>query len=179
MHMTAYINNFHESGQPSSFHGEFVADVPAAEVTKHFEGWEPDVLLLLQSSEVANRWAIHVVNDLPTYVGDRVCLVGDAAHAMTPHLGLGGNQGIHDAYVLAELLADPQMTPSNLSAILSEYDSIRRPVSQEMARASFAAGRGYQLSGATALAGPRLVEITTKVHSSAAICLSSTTDCGV
>ena len=32
----------------------------------------------------------------------RVCLIGDAAHSMTPNMGQGGGQAVEDAYVLAK-----------------------------------------------------------------------------
>jgi 2-polyprenyl-6-methoxyphenol hydroxylase-like FAD-dependent oxidoreductase len=40
----------------------------------------------------------------PWYRG-RVLLIGDAAHATTPHLGQGSAQAVEDAVVLGELLA--------------------------------------------------------------------------
>jgi 2-polyprenyl-6-methoxyphenol hydroxylase-like FAD-dependent oxidoreductase len=41
----------------------------------------------------------------PDWYRDRVVIIGDAAHAMTPHLGQGAAQAIEDAVVLARLLA--------------------------------------------------------------------------
>jgi 2-polyprenyl-6-methoxyphenol hydroxylase-like FAD-dependent oxidoreductase len=35
---------------------------------------------------------------------DRVCLIGDAAHATTPNMGQGACQAIEDAYLLGKLL---------------------------------------------------------------------------
>jgi 2-polyprenyl-6-methoxyphenol hydroxylase-like FAD-dependent oxidoreductase len=35
---------------------------------------------------------------------DRVCLIGDAAHATTPNMGQGACQAIEDAYILGKLL---------------------------------------------------------------------------
>jgi 2-polyprenyl-6-methoxyphenol hydroxylase-like FAD-dependent oxidoreductase len=40
----------------------------------------------------------------PWYRG-RILLIGDAAHATTPHLGQGSAQAVEDAVVLGELLA--------------------------------------------------------------------------
>lgn len=45
------------------------------------------------------------IDPLLDWVNGRVCLVGDAAHAMTPALGQGANQSIEDAYVLSKTLA--------------------------------------------------------------------------
>lgn len=78
---------------------------------------------------------------------ERVCLIGDAAHAMTPHQGLGGGQGIEDAYILARLLEDPRTTVSALPHALKVYDAIRRPASQMVSRQSLANGLTYGFFG--------------------------------
>lgn len=61
-------------------------------------------------SRTASRDVIHTeLNELGCprrWWSERVVLLGDAAHAMTPNLGQGGAQAIEDAYVLADVLAD-------------------------------------------------------------------------
>lgn len=143
IYITAYDNVFDAKGLPLPFDGPWVTQVPPAEIAERFAGWESDLVSLLGAPKVASRWAIHVVHPLPTFVADRVCLIGDAAHAMTPHQGLGGGQGIEDAYILARLIAHPQATATNLPDVLRIYDSIRRPFSQEVARRSFTVGLIY------------------------------------
>jgi 2-polyprenyl-6-methoxyphenol hydroxylase-like FAD-dependent oxidoreductase len=51
----------------------------------------------------------------PWYRG-RVALLGDAAHATTPHLGQGAGMAIEDALVLAEELARHDEVPAALDA---------------------------------------------------------------
>lgn len=78
----------------------------------------------------------------------RVVLLGDAAHAMTPHLGQGACQAIEDAVVLARLLGEHDVDPA-----LVKYDEQRRPRTRKVARASRMAGRiGQQLSDPRAIA---------------------------
>ncbi|KAF2128279.1 FAD/NAD(P)-binding domain-containing protein [Dothidotthia symphoricarpi CBS 119687] len=141
--ITAYDNVFDANGSPAPFSGPWVSEVPAAWIAERYNGWEPDLVSLLQLPKTASRWAIHVVHPLPSFVADRVCLIGDAAHAMTPHRGLGGGQGIEDAYILARLIADSRTTAANLPNVLKIYDSIQRPSSQEAARQSFVNGLLY------------------------------------
>ena len=52
---------------------------------------------------------------------ERVCLIGDAAHATTPNLGQGACQAIEDAWVLAHCLEDSRaLTPA-----FNRFQSIR------------------------------------------------------
>jgi salicylate hydroxylase len=145
--MTAYDNVFDEDGVPPAFDGPWVTEVPASQIAERFADWEPDITNLLHIPKAASRWAVHVVAPLPTFAMNRVCLIGDAAHAMTPHQGLGGCQGIEDAYILARLLEHSKTTGSALPKVLKVYDSIRRPASQTIARQSLVNGLTYGFFG--------------------------------
>ena len=80
-----------------------------------------------------SQWAIFEQPSLTTFCKSRVAIIGDAAHASTPHQGAGAGQAIEDAHVLAEILADPQVTETNdFAAALQAYDSVRRPRSQQV-----------------------------------------------
>ena len=61
---------------------------------------------------------------------ERVALLGDAAHAMTPDLGQGACQALEDAVVLTACAA------ADVPAALADYDRARRERSQELVRAS-------------------------------------------
>ncbi|NIT57281.1 MAG: hypothetical protein GWN00_13915 [Aliifodinibius sp.] len=54
---------------------------------------------------------------------DRVVLLGDAIHAMTPNTGQGGAQAIEDAFVLANQLSVCQ----EVSEAFREYERLRAP----------------------------------------------------
>lgn len=58
------------------------------------------------------------------YIGNRVALVGDAAHRIHPLAGMGANLGITDALALAELLQGPVQDPGS-PAILNPYQRWR------------------------------------------------------
>jgi hypothetical protein len=64
-----------------------------------------------------------------TFARGRVFLLGDAAHAMPPPGGFGGNTGIHDAHNLAWKLAAVLRGDAG-PALLASYDAERRFVAE-------------------------------------------------
>ncbi|NUS78597.1 MAG: hypothetical protein HOV70_20705 [Streptomyces sp.] len=79
---------------------------------------------------------------LPAFHHGRVALLGDAAHAMSPIFGQGGNQAIEDVVVLARHVDD-----------LAAHTAARLPRTASIARLSTA--RDVSIA-ALALAGPAL-----------------------
>jgi len=109
--------------------------------------WEEETKALVECMDDISLWAINTVTGLPTFVGKRVAILGDAAHAMTPHQGSGAGQAFEDGYILAALLAQPSITPATLGSVLQIYDRIRRPFSQEVQRRSRYTGMLYEFNG--------------------------------
>lgn len=84
-------------------------------------------------------------NPLSTFYKGRVCLVGDSAHASTPHHGAGAGFCIEDVAVLASLLADDAVRgPDDLEAVFAAYDAIRRERDQWLVRSSRRAADVYE-----------------------------------
>jgi salicylate hydroxylase len=84
-----------------------------------------------------SQWALFEHPDISTFYKSRVAILGDAAHASTPHQGAGAGQAIEDAHVLAELLADPSVsTPEHAKRAFCAYDAVRRPRSQRVVASS-------------------------------------------
>lgn len=82
------------------------------EARRAFDGWHPDIQAVVDlMPERMDKWAIFDMceNPVPRYHrAGRMCLAGDAAHAVGPHLGAGAGFGIEDACLLAELLKSVQ-----------------------------------------------------------------------
>ncbi|MFB7239886.1 FAD-dependent monooxygenase [Streptomyces sp. NPDC056269] len=119
---------------------------PLAELRRRFRTWHDPIPALLNATR-PETVLHHDVNELrtplPSYTAGRIVLLGDAAHAMTPHLGQGACQALEDAVVLTAALG----TESTVEAALARYDAERRPRSQAVAGAARQVGKlGQQLS---------------------------------
>jgi salicylate hydroxylase len=113
-----------------------------------FSGWGPTVTRLLSLlDENIDIWAIFDMKNhpAPTYAKGKVCIIGDAAHATSPHHGSGAGFAIEDSAVLAELLANPAAkTSSGLAAVFQAYDQSRRERSQWLVASSRRTGELYE-----------------------------------
>lgn len=63
------------------------------------------VIVAATSGEIG-KWPIYDIPSLPTWHQGRVCLLGDAAHATSPHVGQGASTALEDAAELARCLRD-------------------------------------------------------------------------
>ena len=60
----------------------------------------------------------------PWHYQDKICLMGDAAHAIVPFYGQGMNAGFEDCTVLSELM---DTHGNNWSEMFKEYTRLRKP----------------------------------------------------
>lgn len=81
---------------------------------------------------------LETVNITGDWYRARVALLGDAAHATTPHLGQGAGMAIEDSLVLAEELA----TRDSLAGALAGYTARRQPRCSYIVESSLAICRG-------------------------------------
>lgn len=78
-----------------------------------FAGWAPEVQAMIAAAPEGKlyKWAINARKPLSTWImDDKVTLLGDAAHAMTPFMGQGAACAIEDAIVLSRALGDASST---------------------------------------------------------------------
>jgi salicylate hydroxylase len=104
--------------------------------------------------ERPSKWLINDRDPLAkwTFMGGKVALLGDAAHAMVPHQSAGGGQAIEDAYIISKALAeylDEKTTnrarAPGLEKWMNLYQTIRLPRSQRVQETSREAGLLFQL----------------------------------
>jgi kynurenine 3-monooxygenase len=112
------------------FEGEesFAALKTREDVKTFFERVFPDAVPLMPTlldDYFANPTSSLVtVKCSPWTFGDRLALIGDAAHAIVPFYGQGMNCGFEDCVVLNELI---DKHAENWPAILEEYNHLRKP----------------------------------------------------
>lgn len=79
--------------------------------------------LIRSTPELLGSWPIHELVAMPRWSDGRVCLLGDAAHAMPPSAGQGASLAMEDALVLARCLRDIADPPTAFAA----FERFRRP----------------------------------------------------
>ncbi|ORA59297.1 FAD-dependent monooxygenase [Mycobacteroides franklinii] len=145
---------------PSNLDAEesWTAPGDVAELALQFEDWDEPVLRVLGAMTETFRWGLYDRKPLNRWTTDRIALLGDAAHPMTPHLGQGANMSIEDGVVLSTVLANAPIT--EISRRLSLYESLRRDRTSRVQRNARASGRVYRSVDLTAQQqAARLTEI--------------------
>ena len=94
-----------------------------AELADAFASWHPDVLELTQQAGPIVKWGLYDRVPLAQWARGRVTLLGDAAHAMLPFLGMGAAMAIEDGWAIARAFA----LEADVTAALSRYEAARKP----------------------------------------------------
>lgn len=71
-------------------------------------------------------WAPYEIPDLPTWHTARICLIGDAAHAIPPTGGQGAAQAFEDAGYLTRLLANDQAVERGYDRLFAHFEKVRK-----------------------------------------------------
>ncbi|NIE64825.1 FAD-dependent monooxygenase [Burkholderia sp. Ax-1719] len=88
-------------------------------------GWNDALIALIErtpETQILHN-PIMFVPPLPRWTSSRVALIGDAAHALSPHISAGGTLGVEDIRVLTDALQHHD----DLRAALQAYESNRIP----------------------------------------------------
>jgi 2-polyprenyl-6-methoxyphenol hydroxylase-like FAD-dependent oxidoreductase len=109
------------------------------ELQTRFAGWHKPIeqLLAMTPTDQIIRTDIFDRPPISSWVDGRALLLGDAAHPMTPNLGMGACQAIEDAVVLSHALS----TEPNMDAALLRYQTRRIPRANSFVHRSFRFGQ--------------------------------------
>ena len=118
-------------------------------VRQFFEEEFPDAVplmpTLLEDFRENPTGSLVTIRCAPWYYRDKVCLVGDAAHAVVPFYGQGMNAAFEDCVVLDECL---EQFPDNRERVFAEY--FRRRKENADALADLAIGNFIEMRDKTA-----------------------------
>lgn len=106
--------------------------------------FEPRVrkLVNLVKPEDCFIWKIAHLPPLKTWISESgtVALLGDAAHALVPHLGAGAASAVEDGGVLSECISRARSV-SDIPAALKSYEKIRKPRAERIQAAALLTGQ--------------------------------------
>lgn len=135
--------------------------VSTENVLSDFDHWGTPIRALLEQIQNPQRWALYDHMPAPTFIKGRVALMGDSAHATTPHQGQGAGMAFEDSFVLSNILGQVLSEPlsrsenekaelnSRIETCFQAYDQVRRPRTIEVTRTSREMGSiiGYREDG--------------------------------
>lgn len=90
---------------------------------RHFSRWNPQIVAAL-SSATWRAWPLYETRNRVWSNGSRTVLIGDAAHAMSPHAAQGAAMAIEDAVELAHCV---KQKSGDAAAAIPAYIARRQP----------------------------------------------------
>lgn len=107
-----------------------------------FKGFAPDIRARLDDLDQVFLWGLFRHPVAARWHGQRLAILGDAAHPTLPFLAQGANLALEDAWTLAACLASD--APDRA---LPRYQALRRDRAVRVIDAATANARNYHLSG--------------------------------
>jgi salicylate hydroxylase len=129
---------------------------PQETLRRAFTGWHHDILARLLNQRDWTPWPLYGVDPAGPWVGTRLALVGDAAHAMLPFLAQGGAMAIEDGAVLAHHLA----CALPMEQAQRAYERDRKGRVSRVWKEARGNGRTYHMAGLLALARNTVLRTT-------------------
>lgn len=143
---TMNVVAFHTAADGKWVDHKWVLPMRKEDMNRDFADWGDDVRNILGLMEQPDLWALFDHGPISQLWQGHVCLLGDAAHASTPHQGSGAGMALEDAYVLSSLLGHVRMV-EELEMAFEAYDHVRRPRDMRLVETSRACGEVYEFLG--------------------------------
>jgi salicylate hydroxylase len=121
---------------------KWVVTTSKEEMDADFAEWGGHVQKIVGAMQKPDIWALFMHPPCDTYTKGRVCLLGDAAHATTPHQGAGAGMCIEDSYIMASLIKEANNI-EEVQRAFHAFDQVRRERTQKNVKTSQEAGMMY------------------------------------
>ena len=116
--------------------GEWVQPVDREELGADYDDWGSNVQSIVRMMEKCEKWALFDHLPAKTYhQAGSICIMGDAAHASTPHHGAGAGMAIEDACMLSALMGEVDR-PEKLEAAFETFQRARMARTQKLVQRS-------------------------------------------
>ena len=124
-------------------HADWTDETPAflrEAMLEAVEGWHPALRALVRDIDLASIFVIPFgrLEPEPAWTSSRVTLIGDAAHAMLPTLGMGANLAMRDAGQLVEQLARAERGELDVTAAINAAENEMREYAYPLMRMTVA-----------------------------------------
>lgn len=123
--------------------GQWVVPSTKDEMLRDFGSWHPAVTNLLSHSLAQEEWALFDLQHSAKYYKGTVYLLGDSAHASTPHIGASAGMAMEDAFLLSSL-AGAIRDQTELEKAFRAFNAVRRPRTQTVVEYSMLSGFAYE-----------------------------------
>ncbi|MDB5809840.1 MAG: salicylate 1-monooxygenase [Betaproteobacteria bacterium] len=100
------------------------------ELRAAYAGFHPEVQAVLRACPDVHKWALLERDPLPRWTEERVALLGDACHPMTPYMAQGAASALEDSVILSRCLAG--VDAGGVAAALRVYEATRKPRTSEI-----------------------------------------------
>ena len=102
-----WFNNYRWPSEPSQgqVEGELTDEIKRRLLALHHHDPHP-IRPIIEATDTIVAYPVYEMPFLERWHNGRVCLVGDAAHATSPHIGQGAALALEDTVVLAKCLRD-------------------------------------------------------------------------
>lgn len=118
-----YLNFVANLDRDASMLESWVQQGDANNLRAAYAGWDPKLRAILDAVSETFIWGVFERVPLARWSVGRVTLLGDACHAMQPHMAQGAAQALEDGATLARCL----QTIDDISQALARYQQLRLP----------------------------------------------------
>jgi FAD-dependent urate hydroxylase len=127
-----WFENFHHPEEPDRAELEAIPSSEWQRRLLEVHRGDPDHITKIIGSTQSpiGRWPVYDMPSLPRWHKGPGCLIGDAAHAMSPHVGQGASLALEDAIELARCLRDLPDVPEAFAA----FQRLRRDRVEKLVR---------------------------------------------